>query len=165
MTQTPSIADPQAKRSPEATLLALGAILLATSLAAGLGALVSGGEADPWYAALNKAPGNPPGFLFGIVWPVLYALMATSAFIAWRAGARLGVFMLQLVLNLAWSYLFFKLHLPLPALIDLLVLWGLVAWMIAGFHRHSRLAAMLQIPYILWLSFAAYLNAWVVFAN
>ncbi|OYW43278.1 MAG: hypothetical protein B7Z38_02170 [Rhodobacterales bacterium 12-64-8] len=153
------------RRSPETTLLALGAILLATSLAAGLGALVSGGEADPWYAALNKAPGNPPGFLFGIVWPVLYALMATSAFIAWRAGAKLGVFMLQLALNLAWSYLFFDLRLPLPALIDLLVLWGLVAWMIAGFHAHSPLAAMLQVPYILWLSFAAYLNAWVVFAN
>lgn len=165
MTPDISIAELRATRSPEATLLALGAILLATSLAAGLGALVSGGEADPWYAALNKAPGNPPGFLFGIVWPILYALMAVGSFMAWRAGAKLGVFMLQLAFNLAWSYLFFELHLPLLALIDLLVLWGLVAWMIAGFRAHSRLAAMLQLPYILWLTFAAYLNAWVVFAN
>ena len=63
MTPDISITELRATRSPEATLLALGAILLATSLAAGLGALVSGGEADPWYAALNKAPGTPPGFL------------------------------------------------------------------------------------------------------
>ena len=102
MTADASITELRATRSPEATLLALGAILLATSLAAGLGALVSGGEADPWYAALNKAPGNPPGFLFGIVWPILYVLMAVGAFMAWRAGAKLGVFMLQLALNLAW---------------------------------------------------------------
>jgi len=165
MSQSISIDPSPCQRSPEATLLALAAILAATSLAAGLGALISGGEADPWYAALNKAPGNPPSFVFGIVWPALYTLMAISAFMAWRAGARLGVFMLQLVFNLAWSYLFFDLHLALPALIDLVVLWALVVWMTLGFHAHSRIAALLQLPYLLWLSFAGYLNAWVVFAN
>lgn len=165
MTQTMSIPEPERQRSSEATLLALAAILAATSLVAGLGALISGGEADPWYAALNKAPGNPPGFVFGIVWPILYAMMAISAFLAWRAGARLGIYMLQLAVNLAWSYLFFELHMALPALIDIIVLLGLVLWMTRGFYRQSRLAGLLLVPYILWLSFATYLNAWVVFAN
>jgi|JI7StandDraft_1071085.scaffolds.fasta_scaffold01443_10 benzodiazapine receptor len=153
------------KRTPEATMLALVAILAATSLVAGLGALTSGGEADPWYAALNKAPGNPPGFVFGIVWPMLYALMAAGAFMAWRAGAHLGLFFLQLVVNFGWSYLFFEFHQPLIALVDIMVLWVLVLLMIRQFHRHNPLAAWIQTPYLAWLSFAAYLNAWVVFAN
>lgn len=153
------------KRSPASTMLALAIILAATSLVAGLGALTSGGEADPWYAALNKAPGNPPGFVFGIVWPILYALMAVSAFMAWRAGANLGLFFLQLVVNFGWSYLFFEFHQPLIALVDIALLWVIVFLMIRQFHRQSRLAAWLQTPYLAWLSFAAYLNAWVVFAN
>jgi benzodiazapine receptor len=156
---------PENQRSPEATMFALAAILVATSLVAGLGALASGGESDPWYAALDKAPGTPPGFVFGIVWPILYALMAVSAFMAWRGGARLGLFAAQLVVNLAWSYLFFYFHQPIPALIDIVVLWVLVFMMIRQFGRHSRLAGMLQVPYLLWLSFATYLNAWVVFAT
>jgi benzodiazapine receptor len=156
---------PQNQRSPEASMFALVIILVATSLVAGLGALASAGEADPWYAALNKAPGTPPGFVFGIVWPMLYAAMAVSAFMAWRGGARLGLFMLQLAVNLAWSYLFFYFHQPIPALVDIVVLWVLVFMMIRQFGRHSRLAGMLQVPYLLWLTFATYLNGWVVFAN
>ncbi len=165
MTSSSSTTEPDDKRTPEATLLALAVILAATSLAAGLGALTSGGEADPWYAALNKAPGNPPGFVFGIVWPMLYALMAASAFIAWRAGANLGLYFAQLAVNLTWSYLFFQFHQPVFALANLLTLWVLVFLMIRQFHGHSPLAAWLQSPYLAWLSFAAYLNAWVVFAN
>ncbi len=159
------IPEPAGKRTPEATFLALALILAATSLVAGLGALSSGGEADPWYTALNKAPGNPPGFVFGIVWPILYALMAVGAFMAWRAGARLGLFFVQLVLNFTWSFLFFEFHQPLAALVNLLALWVLVFTMIRQFHRASPVAAWMQAPYLAWLSFAAYLNAWVVFAN
>jgi benzodiazapine receptor len=165
MTDAIPLSERSGRRTPEAAMLALVAILAATGLVAGLGALTSGGEADPWYAALNKAPGNPPGFVFGIVWPLLYALMAVGAFLAWRAGARLGLFFLQLAVNFGWSYLFFEFHQPLIALIDIAILWVLVFLMIRQFHRHSRLAAWLQAPYLAWLSFAAYLNAWVVFAN
>ncbi len=165
MTDAIPLSEPSAKRTPEAAMLALVAILAATGLVAGLGALTSGGEADPWYAALNKAPGNPPGFVFGIVWPMLYALMAVGAFMAWRAGAHLGLFFLQLFVNFGWSYLFFAFHQPLIALIDIAILWVLVFLMIQQFRRHSPLAGWLQTPYLAWLSFAAYLNAWVVFAN
>lgn len=165
MTDAIPLPETAGKRTPEATMLALAAILAMTSLVAGLGALTSGGEADPWYAALNKAPGNPPGFVFGIVWPMLYALMAVGAFNALRAGARLWLFFVQLAVNFAWSYLFFEFHQPLIALIDIAILWVLVFLMIRQFHRHSPIAGWLQAPYLAWLSFAAYLNAWVVFAN
>lgn len=165
MAHSVTLAPPPTVRSPEATMLALATILAVTSLVAGLGALTSGGEADPWYAALDKAPGTPPGYVFGLVWPLLYALMALGAFVAWRGGARLGLYMAQLIVNLAWSYLFFSLHQPLPALIDLIVLWGLAFLMIRQFGRHNRIAGAMQLPYLGWLTFAGYLNVWVVFAN
>ncbi|HEX5007881.1 MAG TPA: TspO/MBR family protein [Hyphomonadaceae bacterium] len=159
-------------RSVELTVLIFTAIIGATALVAALGGLVAGGEADPWYAALDKAPGNPPGFVFALVWPALYALMAIGACLVWnatgswkRTDGALGLFFVQLVPNLAWSWLFFGINQPLLALIDIAILWILVALMIREFHRHSALAAVMQYPYLAWLSFATYLNAWVVFAN
>ncbi|RYZ10960.1 MAG: tryptophan-rich sensory protein, partial [Alphaproteobacteria bacterium] len=74
MTQ-PAPATGPAERPVEATILAFIAIFVGTALVSALGALASSGNADPWYVALNKAPGNPPGFVFGLVWPVLYILM------------------------------------------------------------------------------------------
>lgn len=159
-------------RPVELTVLIFTAIIGATALVAALGGLVAGGEADPWYAALDKAPGNPPGFVFGLVWPALYALMAIGACMVWqkagswkRTDGALGLFFLQLIPNLAWSWMFFGFRQPLLALIDIAILWIMVALMTREFHRHSRLAAMMQYPYLAWLTFATYLNAWVVFAN
>ena len=159
-------------RPVELTVLVFTAIIAATALVAALGGLVASGEADPWYAALNKAPGNPPGFVFGIVWPALYALMAIGACMVWqsagawkRSDGALGLFFLQLVPNLAWSWLFFGFHQPLLALIDMAILLIMAGLMVREFHRHSAMAATLQYPYLAWLAFASYLNAWVVFAN
>ena len=172
MTQAAPAPAARTERPVEATILAFIAIIAATALVAALGALASAGEADPWYAALNKAPGTPPGFVFGLVWPVLYILMAISACMVWRAGgtwrradSALGLYFLQLVANLGWSFLFFKYHLATAALIDIAALWVLVFMMIREFGKHSRLAAMMQYPYLAWLTFAAYLNVWVVVAN
>ncbi len=156
----------------EARILALFAIIAATTLVAALGGLISGGESDEWYVALNKAPGTPPGIVFAIVWPALYSLMVISAALVWNAAgdwrtadSALGVFFVQLAANLGWSALFFHLHQPLAALIDLCVLCILVVVMIREYAGFSRIAAQLQTPYLLWLGFAFYLNAWVVFAN
>lgn len=161
-----------AERPVEATILAFIAIFVGTALVSALGALASAGDSDPWYAALNKAPGTPPGFVFGIVWPALYILMAIGACMVWRAGgtwkradSALGLYFLQLVANLGWSYLFFKYHLASAALVDIVALWVLVFVMIREFRKHSQLAAMMQYPYLAWLTFAAYLNTWVVVAN
>jgi tryptophan-rich sensory protein len=159
------------ERPPEATVLAFIAIIAATALTAALGGLVSSGDSDPWYQSLNKAPGSPPGVVFGIVWPALYTLMAIGACLTWKASGwrqgdgALGVFFVQLLANLGWTVLFFHLHQPLLALIDIAALWVLVFLMIREFGRHSRVASQLQYPYLAWLTFAAYLNAWVVFAN
>jgi tryptophan-rich sensory protein len=161
-----------AERPVEATILAFIAVIAATALVAALGALASAGDADPWYAALNKAPGTPPAFVFGVAWPTFYSLMAIGACLVWRAGggwkradSALGLYFLQLAANLGWSYLFFRYHLAAAALIDIAALWVLVFMMIREFRRHSPAAAMMQYPYLAWLTFAAYLNAWVVAAN
>ena len=157
------------KRNPLVTILL---IILLTVAVAGLGAVVSGGSDDPWYAALDKAPYNPPDIAFGIVWPVLYSLMAVGAILVrLKAGsfvlasAALGIYFTQLAVNLSWSWLFFAFQAPLIALIIIGVLWLLIALMIRAFARRSVIAAVFQVPYLLWVSFAAYLNAYIVFAN
>lgn len=151
---------------------AFAAIILATIAVSGLGALVSDGSADPWYQALNKAPGTPPGIAFGIVWPILYTLMAAGACMVWNAAGgwreadqAMMLFFVQLIPNCAWSVLFFHYHLAATALVDILLLLTLTVMMTLAFAKHSKAAAQMQIPYLLWLSFATYLNAWVVFAN
>ncbi|WP_022693102.1 TspO/MBR family protein [Ponticaulis koreensis] len=147
-------------------------IVLAVVIIAGAGALVSGGEADPWYQALNKPPFNPPGYLFGIVWPVLYFLMAVSAIIVRRqvsyieyAPTTFGIFYLQLCFNGAWSFLFFFFHRPLWALIDLTGLWFIIIAMMFHFGKYSKFAAFLLLPYLGWVTFAAYLNGMIVWLN
>src|SRR5262245_54232118 len=117
-------------RPVEATILAIITIIGATALVAALGGLVAASDADPWYAALNKAPGTPPAFVFGIVWPTLYSLMIIGAFMVWQSSGSwkqvdraASLYFAQLVPNLGWSFLFFRYHLPLAALIDLAILW------------------------------------------
>ena len=143
-----------------------------TMIVALLGGAVSGGEADPWYASLNKAPGTPPGYVFGLVWPVLYLMMATAAILAVRsagdwAAARpiLLAYSAQLLLNLAWSYLFFGLHAPVAALADIAALWLAIGACIYVFGRTRALAGLLLVPYLVWVTFAAYLNGWVILTN
>lgn len=169
---TPRTTPDKGVHAREERVAAWAAIVTATVLVAVLGALVSGGDVDPWYRSLTKAPGSPPGLAFGIVWPMLYALMALGACLTWNAAGSwreaddaMGVYFVQLIANLGWSVLFFRWHAPMAALFDIAALWVLVMVMMASFHRRSPLAAQLQIPYLLWLTFAAYLNAWVAFAN
>lgn len=162
----------QRRRPPaEATVLALILVIASTALVSALSGMISAGGDDPWYQALNRAPGNPPDFVFGLVWPALYVLMAIGAGLVWRAAgwpaakAALGIYGLQLAANFAWSYLFFGLHQPLASLIDIIVMWVLIALMIREFGKHSPLAARLQYPYLAWVTFATYLNGWIVVAN
>jgi tryptophan-rich sensory protein len=128
----------------------------------------SSGVATPpgaWYAALDKPPLTPPSIAFPIAWTALYLLMALAA---WRAtlaaprGARwntLWPFVAQLAANGLWSILFFGLHWMGLALLDLLLLWGLIVLSIRRFAVVSPVAAWLLAPYLVWVSFAAYLNA------
>lgn len=122
------------------------------------------------YAALVKPPLAPPGWVFPVVWTILFILMGVGAAIVYTTrsssqGKALRIYALQLVVNFFWSILFFRFGWRLPAFFWLLILIVLVAAMIRQFYKVSPLAAVLQIPYFLWLCFAAYLNLAIWWLN
>jgi translocator protein len=140
------------------------AFLLICFAAAGVGSLVTYPAIPTWYAALNKPSWNPPSWLFGPVWTVLYILMASAGWLVWRKlGARAALtplffFGLQLVLNALWSVFFFGLHNPGAAFVEILLLWLSIGVTIFLFWRVRVLAGALLLPYLGWVSFAAFLN-------
>lgn len=118
-----------------------------------------------WYTRLVKPALNPPSWIFGPVWTTLYALMGIAVFLIWKNGLErkdvrmaLGVFGIQLFLNALWSIIFFGLHSPGLALVDIAALWIAIVWTMFVFYKISKPAAYLLVPYILWVSFAMYLN-------
>lgn len=148
-------------------------VFILISLAAGiLSALLTRGNMD-LYAQITRPPLSPPSILFPIVWTILYVLMGVSAAMVWnnrdinpraaRSGLRL--FALQLAVNFLWSLIFFNLRAFLFAFIWLLLLWALIVLMISRFDRVNPLAAKLQIPYLIWVTFAGYLNLAIYLLN
>ena len=120
-------------------------------------------SSDTWYVDLVKSPLNPPSFVFGIVWPILYALMA---FVSFKSADKIWkLFIPQLLLNAAWSWMFFFMHAPLLALINITILIFLNQKILVILKIESKLLFWLYVPYVLWLSFAAFLNASIVFLN
>jgi tryptophan-rich sensory protein len=120
-------------------------------------------NSDTWYVDLVKSPLNPPSFVFGVVWPILYALMA---FVAFKSADKIWkLFIPQLILNAAWSWIFFYMHAPLLALINISILIFLNQKILVILNNESRLLFWLYLPYVLWLTFAAFLNASIVFLN
>jgi len=123
-----------------------------------------------WYAVLNKASFNPPNWLFAPVWTILFVLMGISFYLIWSSEAKnkklaYWVFGIQLALNLLWSILFFGLRSPMYALIEIIVLWLTILFMIISFSKISKTAAYLQLPYLLWVGFASILNLFIVVLN
>ena len=120
-------------------------------------------SSDSWYVDLVKSPLNPPSFVFGIVWPILYALMA---FVSFKSADKIWKLIIpQLILNAAWSWMFFFMHAPLLALINITILIFLNQKILVILKIESKLLFWLYLPYVLWLSFAAFLNASIVFLN
>jgi len=121
-------------------------------------------NADAWYQTLRKPALTPPGWVFGVVWTVLYALMGVSAWLVWRRGGisanalPLALFAVQLGLNALWTWVFFGLHRPGLALAELGVLWLAILATTIAFWRRDTAAGALFVPYLSWVSFAAYLN-------
>lgn len=149
-----------------AVLVAAGAALLV----AALGATVT--DLGPWYRSLAKPAWQPPDAAFGIVWTIVYATAAASAVLAWRAAPGkadrewiIGLFALNGFLNLLWSFLFFRLQRPDWALYEVAVLWASVALIAVFVWRWSKLSSVLLLPYLVWVAFAAALNAAVVSLN
>ena len=136
-----------------------------------LAGILSRGGIDEYQASVIQPSLAPPAFLFPIVWSVLYILMGISAARIWltdqSAARRKGLilFVIQLVVNFCWSFIFFNWQAFELAFLWLLLLWGLVSWMIITFRMIDKTAARLQLPYLLWLTFAAYLSALVWLLN
>lgn len=146
---------------------ALTGWLAASFAAAALGAVATR-QAPEFYAQLVRPDWAPPGWLFGPVWTVLYALMGIAAWRVWREvgfGSALYLFLAQLALNALWSWLFFAWRLGAAAFAEVVVLWVLIAATLAAFLRIDRLAGALLVPYLLWVSFACALTYAVWRAN
>ena len=129
-----------------------------------LGGLSSSDAAnDIWYQDLNKSNLNPPGFVFGIVWPILYILMSISAFRTFDITRNL--FLFQLFFNALWSWLFFGFNIPVIALINIWFLIILNIILLIKMFRIDLLSGILFLPYVIWLIFASYLNLYIVINN
>ena len=153
-----------------------------------VGGLFTADAISTWYPSIVKPVFNPPNSVFGPVWTILYILMGVSLFLVWRNNWKVKnsllvpkrgawnkwserfwvgdwqkqnvvlIFALQLALNVLWSYLFFSLHNPGLAFFEILALWFSIVYLIVNFYRVSKPAAWLLAPYIVWVSFAIYLN-------
>jgi tryptophan-rich sensory protein len=146
-------------------VLRLVVSVVVCQLAGGLGAIFTTPAIPTWYASLEKPAFQPPNWLFFPVWTTLYTLMGIAAFLVWRKGlgqrqvrVALGIFAIQLVLNTAWTIIFFGLYSLFGAVIAIVFLWIAILINIVTFWRISKVAGALLIPYILWVSFAGILN-------
>ena len=152
-------------------LIKLIGCLFLTLLTGGVSGWFTVRAISTWYATLHKPSFNPPNYLFGPVWTVLYILMGISFFLILqqpltdqrRKATR--IFIIQLALNFFWSIIFFNFHFIGAALIEILAMWVSIVLMIIYFYRISKLAALLQLPYLCWVSFATLLNAAILYLN
>jgi len=132
---------------------------------AGIGGRWTAGEIGGWYRTLARPAIAPPNWVFGPVWTLLYGLMAFAAWRIWLAPSSpgrilaLGLFLAQLALNLAWTWIFFRKHAIGAALIEVSVLWAAIRATTAAFSRVEVGASWLMAPYLAWVTFAAALNA------
>lgn len=147
------------------------ASLLLSFSAAAIGSLATTANIPTWYASLDKPFFNPPNWVFGPVWTILYTLMGISLYLVWTSSTKRPrqtayiLFGCQLVLNTLWSLVFFGLHSPEAGLVIILALIASVIYTIKTFRLHSRLAANLLLPYLAWISFAASLNLAIAVLN
>lgn len=137
----------------------------------GLSALLTRGSMDT-FTTLNKPPLSPPGWLFPVVWTILFVLMGLASYLVLKSGKphqkisrALGLYGVQLGVNFFWSILFFNLSLYLFSFLWLILLWILILVTIIRFHRLSRPAGVLMLPYLLWVTFAGYLNLGIYLLN
>ncbi|NUP99563.1 MAG: tryptophan-rich sensory protein [Armatimonadetes bacterium] len=152
----------------------LAALVIALAVcfgAAALGGIATASSVGTWYPELRKPPFTPPSWVFGPVWTVLYGLMGVAAWLVWRSGkpgvARraLWLFVAQLGLNVAWSWLFFGLRQPGWAFLEICLLWLAIGATMVAFWGVSRRAGWLLAPYLLWVTFAAALNLGIWLLN
>lgn len=147
-------------------LVALAAFVALTFSAAGISSAFAARSLRTWYVALRKPAGSPPVSYFGPVWTALYFLMAVAAWNVWRVGGgwdgaslAITIFLIQLALNAAWSVIFFGVRWPGWALMEITLLWVVLLATMILFWRISILSGAVVVPYLAWVTYAAYLNA------
>jgi tryptophan-rich sensory protein len=152
----------------------VGKLLISIILPLSIGAIAGmfTSRAIPeWYATLNQPSFNPPNWVFGPVWTTLYLIMGFSFFLIWKleAGKKrnqaIVIFLVQLFLNFGWSFFFFYFQMIGIAMIEIVLLWLTIVLMLTRFYKLKPLAAYLNIPYLLWVTFATVLNAAYFFLN
>jgi tryptophan-rich sensory protein len=144
--------------------------LLLPQIAGGLGAFFTLSSVQSWYLTLNKPSWNPPSWLFGPVWTTLYVLMGIACFLIWksedpRKKQVLTLYFLQLFLNFLWSPAFFGAQNPMLGILVIVPMWASILACIIFFRKINIWAALLMIPYLLWVSFATVLNATIWYLN
>jgi benzodiazapine receptor len=140
-------------------------------LIGGISGFATATSINDWYVGINKPSFNPPNYLFGPVWTTLYILMGISFFMILQSPVNefrkkaVAIFCIQLLLNFCWSFIFFKFQLLGFAFIEIILMWISIVTMIIIFFEINKKAALLQIPYLLWVSFASVLNGSIWFLN
>jgi len=152
-------------------LLYLLACIVFTMSIGAIGGIATASGVNDWYLTIVKPSFNPPNFLFGPVWSLLYLLMGISFYLILQApktklrNQAIYIFLFQLGLNFLWSFIFFKFQLLALAFVEILFIWISILGMILIFRRINKTASNLQIPYLLWVSFASVLNGSIWYLN
>lgn len=152
------------RRSITSLVTALMISIVVCFTAGAIGGMATTTAVNGWYAEVIKPSWNPPNWIFGPVWSTLYLMMGVSAWLVWKDSQNknpnlaLGWFAFHLLLNVFWSVIFFGLQQPGWAAIEIVALWISIVVSILLFYRYSKLAAALLVPYLLWVTFAMFLN-------
>jgi tryptophan-rich sensory protein len=146
--------------------------IIICQLAGAVGSIFTAPSIPTWYASLTKPAFSPPNWLFAPVWITLFLLMGISLYLVWEKGLKkrrakiaVSIFAVQLILNSLWSLLFFGLQSPFLALAEIIILWISIALTIYCFHKISRKAAYILLPYIVWVTIATFLNYYIWVLN
>ncbi len=139
--------------------------ILLPLIVGGVSGFFTASSIEGWYITLNKPWFNPPNWIFGPVWTLLYLMMGIAFFLIWKSGApadtkkiAMTAYFVQLAFNFAWSLIFFYMEQPGWALVDILLMWAAIFYTIIAFGKISTSAAWMLVPYISWVSFATVLN-------
>ena len=148
--------------------LSLTFILLITFLASGIGGFTTATFKEPWYSQIILPSFNPPSWVFGPVWTVLYILMSVAIWRIWIKyydNKILNLYFLHLFLNMIWSIIFFGFHQIFLALLNLLIILFFIIWLMKIYYKTTKLSFLLMVPYLLWSSFALLLNTSILYLN
>jgi tryptophan-rich sensory protein len=150
----------------------LFAAVLLCLIVGSMGSLVTTTGSGSWYESLEKPAFTPPNWVFGPVWTTLFILMGIALYLVWQSGTErrevqiaLAVFGIQFALNVLWSFLFFGMQSPLLGLVDIVILWIMIAVTIVLFYQIRKIAGYLLIPYIVWVTIATALNYSIYILN